>query len=156
MPDDPDVRSLRQFGDLKRATFANNLARGAKMTPSNARGNSAQFGAHNLFDENPDSYWATDDTVTTPELTLEFPSPMTFNVIRLRENVKLGQRIGAVRIDSWKHGAWTKLAAATSIGNCRLIRLDDYATAGKLRLRVTESPVCPALSDFGLFAEPRG
>jgi alpha-L-fucosidase len=154
--DDPDVRSLRQFGDLKRATFANNLARGAKMTPSNARGNSAQFGAHNLFDENPDSYWATDDTVTTPELTLEFPSPMTFNVIRLRENVKLGQRIGAVRIDSWKHGAWTKLAAATSIGNCRLIRLDDYATAGKLRLRVTESPVCPALSDFGLFAEPRG
>jgi alpha-L-fucosidase len=27
-------------------------------------------------------------------------------------------------------------------------------TSGKLRIRVTKAPVCPALSDFGLFLEP--
>ena len=27
-------------------------------------------------------------------------------------------------------------------------------TAGKMRRRVTRSPVCPALSDFGLYLEP--
>ena len=153
--DDADAQSLREFGEWKRATFAKNLAVNAKLTPSNVRGNSKTFGAHNLLDGDRDTYWATDDAVKTPELTLDFETPVTFNIIRLQENIKLGQRIGAVAIDQWKDGAWSKIAGATSIGNCRLIRLDDYQTMNKLRLRITESPVCPALSDFGLFAEPR-
>lgn len=153
--DDPDAKSLREFGHWKRATFANNLAVGAKLTPSNVRGNSKTFGARNLLDGNRDTYWATDDAVKTPELTLDFAQPVTFNVIRLQENIKFGQRIGAVQIDQWKDGVWTKIADATSIGNCRLIRLNDHLTANKLKLRITDSPVCPAISDFGLFAEPR-
>jgi alpha-L-fucosidase len=153
--DDPDVKSLQGFGELKRATFAKNLAADAKLTPSNVRGNKKQFGAHNLVDGNADTYWATDDEVKTPALIVEFSTPVTFSVVRLQESIRLGQRIGAVAIDSWKDDAWAKLAEATSIGNCRLIRLGGHVTASKLRLRITDSPVCPALSDFGLFEEPR-
>jgi len=46
------------------------------------------------------------------------------------------------------------LAAATSIGPRRLIRLDRPVTAARLRLRVTEASASPVLSEFALFAEP--
>ncbi|MFT4155867.1 MAG: hypothetical protein QM629_18805 [Parafilimonas sp.] len=99
------------------------------------------------------SYWATDDSVTNPELLIGLRQPKTFNVIRLRENIKLGQRIDSVRIDTYKEGKWQQIAAATSVGAMRLIRLSNNITAGRLRLRVFV-PVCIALSDFGLFKEP--
>jgi len=147
-----DVASLREFGEIRRATFANNLAAGAKLTASNVRGNSSRYAPENLLDGDSSTYWATDNAVTTPELRLEFPRPVTFNVIRLRENIRLGQRVASFEIDVRSGNAWRKLAAATSVGNCRLIRTDGPVTTDNVRLRITSSPVCPALSDFGLFA----
>ena len=41
----------------------------------------------------------------------------------------------------------------TSIGNRRLIRGTRLTTDG-VRLRITRAPVCPALSEFGVYAEP--
>ena len=79
-----------------------------------------------------------------------------FNVIRLRENIKLGQRIEAFALDKWQDGSWQEIATGTSIGSCRLIRLPASITTSRVRLRITKSPVCPALSDFGLFAEATG
>lgn len=148
-----DVASLKQFGDLVANTFAKNLAAGANLKASNVRGGNSAYGAQNLVDGRWDTYWSTDDAVKTPELIVEFTQPAPFNVIRLREEIRLGQRIGAFAIDSWKDGAWNPLAKGTSIGACRLIRLENTINTGKLRLRVMESPVCPALAEFGLFME---
>lgn len=148
-----DVASLREFGELRRATFAKNLAAEARLTASNVRGNSRRFGAENVRDGDPATYWATDDSVTTPELTLEFRQPVTFSVIRLRECIRLGQRIASFEIDARQDSAWRRIAATTSVGHCRLIRLNEPLTTDHLRLRITSSPVCPAISELGLFAE---
>jgi len=151
-----DVRSLKQFGDILKSTFAINLAKGATLTASNTRGNNkAKYGAVNLLDNNRYSYWATDDKVKTPELVLNLHQPKTFNVIRLRENIKLGQRIEQVAVDAWQDGKWEEIAKATSIGGNRLIRLQKDVSANKVRLRITKSPVCIALSDFGLYKEAK-
>jgi len=93
--------------------------------------------------------------VTTPELRLEFAEPVTFNVIRLREYIRLGQRVESLEVDARSGQDWRKVAAATSVGNCRLIRLAEPVTTGQLRLRITKSPVCPALSDLGVFYDAR-
>ncbi len=85
---------------------------------------------------------------------LNLAGERTFNVIRLRENIKLGQRIEAFAVDAMQDGQWRQIAAATSIGANRLIRLPQNITAQKVRLRITQSPVCIALSDFGLYKEP--
>lgn len=148
-----DVASLREFGELRRATFGKNLAAHATLVASNIRGNRRTYAPANLLDEDASTYWATDDEVTTPELGVEFSQPVTFSVIRLREAIRLGQRIASFEIDVRSGNAWRKLAAATSVGNCRLIRTGEPVTTDNLRLRITSSPVCPALSDFGLFAE---
>jgi alpha-L-fucosidase len=80
-----------------------------------------------------------------------------FNVVRLRENIELGQRVEEFEIDRWVRdepdGKWEAFAQATSIGACRLIRLADDITTNRVRLRITQSAACPAISDFGLFLE---
>jgi alpha-L-fucosidase len=151
---DGDVEKLAKFGALLKQTFAINLAKGAKVTASNTRANSPAFSPSLLLDADRYSYWATDDAVTTPEVVFEMKAPVKFNVIRIRENVKLGQRIEAVAADAWEENGWKEIATATSIGVNRLIRLPAYTTAKKVRLRITQSPVSVAVSDFGLFAEP--
>ena len=78
---------------------------------------------------------------------------MTFNVVSLREYLPLGQRLEAFALDSWQDGQWVEFAAGTSIGNHRLVRGGNLTTS-KLRLRITRAPVCPALAELGLFAEP--
>ncbi len=149
-----DVQSLQAFGRLLKQTFAVNLAKGAKITASNIRAQSNKFGTQNLVDNDRYSYWATNDQVKTPEVTFALLINRTFNVIRLRENIKLGQRIESFAVDAWLNGVWKQVAAATSIGSNRLIRLPQNITTSKVRLRITGSPVCIALSDFSLFKEP--
>jgi alpha-L-fucosidase len=149
-----DVLSLKQFGHIVRSTFAINLAKGANLKASNTRGNNkVKYGASNLLDNNRYTYWSTDDQVKKPELVLDLHQPITFNVIRLRENIKLGQRIDEVAIDAIQDGKWKEIAKATSIGGNRLIRLQNDVLTSKVRLRVTSSPVSIALSDFGLYKE---
>lgn len=152
--DDTDVNALKGFGDLVRETFKTNLAKGASLKASNIRvGAAAKFGTANLLDDDRYSYWATDDAVHTPTLTLTLPEARAFNVIRLRENIKLGQRIESVQIEALQDGKWTQIGTATSIGANRLIRLPQTIKAKQVRLTITQSPVSVALSDFGLYLE---
>jgi len=148
-----DVASLRRFGESIQGAFVTNLAAGAKMTAP-IRGNDPAFNPRNLIDGDRNTYWTTDDSVTTPEVAMEFGRPVTFNVMRLRENIRLGQRVEAFELDHWDSGAWKRFAQETSIGSCRLIRIPEPVTTTKVRLRITKSPVCPALSEFGLYLEP--
>ena len=118
----------------------------------------APFGPQRLWDGDRWSAWITDDAVHTPEVVLELAGEKTFNLIRLREDIRLGQRVEGVAVDVWDEkaeggAAWKEIAKAQSVGACRLWRRPKTAAA-KLRLRVTQAPVAPALSDVGLFMEP--
>jgi alpha-L-fucosidase len=148
-----DIRSLTEFRRILDATFSKDLARGAKLTASNTRGGAKQFAAVNLLDHKRDTYWCTDDNVATPELVLAFGKPITFNVVSLREYLPLGQRVEGFALDQFKDGQWVEFAKGTSIGNLRLVR-GEYVTTEKVRLRITQSPVSPALAELGLYAEP--
>ena len=150
-----DVRALREFRRIFDATFSQDLAAGARVRASNVRGNGkdARFVADNVRDGRPDTYWATDDRIMTPDLTLDFGRNVTFNVVRLREYLPLGQRIEAFALDAWRDGRWVEFAAATSIGNLRLVR-GVPVTTSKMRLRITRAPVCPAILELAVFVEP--
>jgi len=150
-----DVRSLRGFRETLDATFAKDLAAGARTDASSVRGDGrdARFLPRNVIDGKRDSYWAPDDRATNPELTLDLRREVTFNVVRLREYLPLGQRVEAFALDRWQGGAWVPFASATSIGNARLVR-GAPVTTSKLRLRITKAPVAPAISELALFLEP--
>ena len=149
---DEDVKSLAEFRRRLDAIFSRNLAAGARVTASNVRGQDQQFAAKNVLAGNGKRYWSTDDDVKTPELVLDLGKPKTFNIVSLREFLPLGQRVEAFALDQWKDGQWVQFAAGPSIGSHRLIR-GEFVTTSKVRLRITQSPVCPALTEVGLFTE---
>ena len=149
-----DERALREFRQRLETTFARDLAAGAGVTASNIRGGDRRFGPQNVIDNKRDTYWATDDNVRTPELLLVWKREVTFDVVRLREHLPLGQRVEAFAVDVWGDGQWKEFGAGTSVGNCRLLRGQPVTTA-KVRLRITAASVCPAISEFALFAEAK-
>jgi alpha-L-fucosidase len=148
-----DVASLREFRRILDAAFATDLARGAKLTASATRAGNRSFAVENVSDGNRGTYWTTDDAVTTPDLVLDLGRPARLNVVSLREFLPLGQRVEAFALDAWRDGAWHEFAQGTSIGNRGLIRTAPLTT-DKVRLRITQAPVCPAIAEVGLFLEP--
>ena len=148
-----DERSLRVFRRLLDATFATDLASGARARASNVRGRDARFAAARVLDGKRETYWATDDSIVTPSLTLDLGRSVTFDVVSLREHLPLGQRVEGWALDAWQNGAWREFAAGTSIGARRLWRGPAVTTA-RVRLRITKAPVCPALSELALYRQP--
>ncbi len=148
-----DVRSLQEFRRILDATFAVNLAANARLEASNTRGGARRYAPASLLDGDRYSCWAVDDGVTNAELVVELGRPVTFNVIDLRECLPLGQRVEAFALDQWKADGWQEFARGTSIGNRRLLRT-GFVTSDRVRLRVTQAAAGPALSEFGLYAEP--
>lgn len=148
-----DVASLSAFGEHLRQTFATNLAAGASVTASNTRGNDATYSADKLIDSDKWSAWITDDAELSPTVEIALKGEQTFNIIKLREDIRLGHRVDALAIDAMVDGHWKEIAKGESIGACRMWRV-PRTTTSKVRLRVTKASACPAMSDFGLFLEP--
>lgn len=148
-----DVNSLREFGRAMRSTFANNLARNAKASASNVRHGRPAYGPKNLLDGDRFSYWATDDSVTSASVTIDLASAATFDLVRLREDIRLGQRIAEFTVEIWKSGEWSMFAQGTSVGSCRILRSATPVTTRRVRVRITKAAVCPALSELALFRE---
>jgi alpha-L-fucosidase len=146
-----DVKSVTGFRALLDSVFAHDLARDAKASASNVRGGDAHFAPENVLDNQRDTYWSTDDGVTNAELVVEFKQPVTFNIVRLREFLPLGQRVEEFALDQWQDSGWVEFATGTSIGNCRLVATKPVTT-GKVRLRLVKAPVCPAITELSLFS----
>ena len=85
-------------------------AQGARPV-SNIRGKNKIFSDENLLDRNPDTYWSTDDSITSPEIELILSKPATFNVVSLREYLPLGQRVDTWALDRWENNKWIEFVS---------------------------------------------
>jgi len=146
--DDEDVKSLEGFGRLVAESFKTNLAQAATLRVSNKR--SKSYKGMFVLDGMLDSYWATEDNVKSAEINLTWSSDQTFDLIRMREYIPLGQRIDSVEVDAMINGSWTKIAFATSIGACRIIQLNEPVKTAQLRFRIA-APVCITMSELGVY-----
>ncbi len=154
--DVPDVASLRTFGKAVQETFRTNLASSAKVIASNVRGGSRAYSGTQLLSTQPSRFWATDDAVTSASAELDLGEPKSFDLIRVREPIALGQRVESFGVDALLNGEWSEIARATTIGNCRILRLDRPVTTRKVRIHVDKSPASPLLYDFGLYLQGPG
>lgn len=149
---DNDILSLKAFGQKLKQTFSVNLAAQATAKASNVRGNNQRFGTAKLFDADRYSYYAADDSALQPELEIDLGSSQTFDLIRIRENIKLGQRLDSVAVYRWDGQGWQALAKASSIGANRILKLAEPVTTQRLKVKLF-APVAPTLSEFALFKE---
>lgn len=145
-----DVASLLGFKKLLDETFKTDLAKGAAITATNTRGNSRRFAASNLIDGKGETYWATDDEINTASFDVELKQAAPVNFLLLQEYIPLGQRVKSFTVSAWVDGQWQEVAAATTIGYKRILKLNGVHT-GKLRVSITGSKACPVLSNLAIY-----
>ena len=148
-----DVKRLREFRKVLDAIFDKNLAAGATAKASQTRADDCAYGPDNILDGNKDTYWTTDDWVTTATIEISLPAKRTFNIADLGEHIKTGQRIEQFALEARIGGGWKQFAAGTTVGYKRLLRFDDVTT-DRVRIRILGSRVRPTLSRFGLYHAP--
>jgi alpha-L-fucosidase len=149
-----DAKAAKDFAAVVKKTFAVNLAEKTKISASNVRGNSKEFGAEKTIDGNKDTYWATDDGITNASLTIDFPKPTIFNRFLVQEYIRLGQRVKAFTVEAFVDGAWKEVAKATTIGYKRILRFPGVK-ATRARFTITDSKSCPVISNLGIYNAPQ-
>ena len=145
-----DVHSLEGFKKLLDAAFRTNLAAGASATASNTRGNDKKYSASRLTDANKDSYWATDDDVTSAEVSVKLKKTVTAKYVVLQEHIKLGQRVKKFAVDAWINNGWQEVANGTTIGYKRILPVDNIVT-NQFRVRITDSKAAPVLLSVSVY-----
>lgn len=145
-----DEKAAVQLAAAVKEAFAVNLAEKARVTASNVRGHAEAFGAGMATDGKKETYWATDDGVTTASMTLDFGRPVAFNCFMAQEYIRLGQRVKSFSVEAMVDGSWKELAKATTIGYRRILRFPRVRSA-QLRFTVTDAKACPVISNIGVF-----
>lgn len=147
-----DSANAVNFHKLIQRELGNNLVAGMKPKVSNERG--GQFAAQALTDGSWDTYWATDDGVTSADITFTFKKARKMNRIMLQEYIPLGQRVKKFAVE-WldKNGTWKAVEQGeetTTIGYKRLLRFLTVETKG-LRVRILDSrgPIC--MNNLGVY-----
>jgi len=133
--------------------FAENLAINAKIKASNVRGESENFDVPNVIDQNTETYWATDDAVTSAELLFTFKKPTTVNRILLQEYIPLGQRIQEFTVAVFVNNKWKNVAKETTIGYKRILRF-EAVEASKVRVSIKKAKGAITLSKVALYKAP--
>jgi alpha-L-fucosidase len=149
-----DEKAVLEFAKAVKEAFAIDFAKNMKTTASNVRGNCKDFGADKAVDNDMNTYWATDDSVTKASLTIDFGKPTTFNRFLVQEYIRLGQRVKAFTVEALVDGNWKEVAKATTIGYKRILRFPSVK-ATKVRLNITDSKCCPLISNIGIFDAPQ-
>lgn len=145
---DRDVASLKAFGDAIRATFAQDLARGAIASASADIGKTA---AH-AIDGNPDTFWCAPAGARDALLVLELKPGTRFDTIVLREWLPLGLRTTTFAIDIADDGGdWREVARKDMVGPERHVRLPTPVSPRRVRFRAVAAEAGPTLREFALY-----
>ena len=148
-----DERQLMRLRKQIDADFSKELASSSEVSASNVRGNSATYGVQNTIDGNSDTYWTTDDDVTTAAVTVKFPQPTEINRVVLQEYVPLGQRVKQFSIAAKVGEEWVPIDTQTTIGYKRILRFNTVrATA--FRLDIQKAKGSPLIANLELYRAP--
>ena len=146
-----DSANAVRFHEMIQQQLKTNLVVGMTPKVSNERG--GDFVASALTDDNFDTYWATEDGVTTADIEFSFDTPTRMNRMMLQEYIPLGQRVKAFVVEYLDKDTWLPVKLneeTTTIGYKRLLRFETVETKG-IRIRITDArgPLC--LSNVGVY-----
>ena len=131
--------------------LSDNLLANAKATADNERG--SRFSASKVNDNNPETFWATDDDYPYGTISFSMDKPVTMSRVMIQEYVKLGQRVKSFYLEGCKDGNWFRintLDETTTVGYKRIVRFDPVEL-DKIVIYFEESrgPLC--ISNIGAY-----
>jgi len=133
---DRDVETLKETGKRIRDTYSVDLLNNAD-------------GPEEVLDHNIYTYIILDKQ--PQEIIITTPSPVKFNRIELGEPVATnGERVVKHAVDAFIDGDWKEIAQGATIGFRRILRFPDVTT-NKIRLRILDSRMAPAISNIAAY-----
>lgn len=147
--DERDIQRLYEFRTYRDELYKEDLALGSKVSGPAL---SEDFACHHLTDGLETSSWASDAELPI-QLEFDLESPKTFDVIELREDLKLGQRIAAFHVQVELDGVWQEFGSGFTVGYKRLLR-GSMVEAQKVRVIITEAQDLPVLTKISLYKTP--
>lgn len=145
-----DIKSLQGFREMLDREFKTNLAAGAKVSSGSNRGRSSEYAPRNVIDGNKDTYWATDENITSENLEIDLGGAKTVKYILIQEFIKLGQRVQHFNIEVFTGDVWEKVAEGTTIGYKRILRINPVETS-RIRINIAASKACPLISNVEVY-----
>jgi len=152
---DNDIAALTDPRQVLDETFAEDLAAGRSVTADQHRLGHSRFAPGNLTDGDDDTYWAADDGIRSAHLEIDLREATRFDRIELREPIRLGQRISGFTVGIMTDGEWMEIAAGTTIGYRRILRIPPITT-DLVRITITGANNTPALSRLSLYKASAG
>lgn len=138
-----DIAALKEFRAWREATFAKDLARGARASGA-SRGEG--FGPDLVGDGKPQTYWAMPDGRTDGEIVLDLGRMTAFDHVELQERIALGQRVRAFEVLA----DGRPVAKGTTIGFRRIVRF-PAVRARRVTVRVLDARACPTLTRVSVY-----
>jgi alpha-L-fucosidase len=124
---DPDLERLKELGAALKAIYTQDVAHEV------------------LHSRLP---WAPN--TEEAELTVDFPEPVSFDLLMLQEDLNFGQRVEGFVLEAWSGDGWIQVTSGTTIGHKRLLLFPAMSTS-RIRLRITESRLPPNILTISLF-----
>ena len=144
-----DIQRLYEFAAYRDELYKEDLALGSKVSGPSL---SEDFACCHLTDGRKTSSWASDAELPI-SLELDLGAPKAFDVIELREDLKLGQRIAAFHVQVELDGVWQEFGSGYTVGYKRLLR-GSVVEAQKIRVTITEAQTLPLLTKISLYKTP--
>jgi len=144
-----DIARLMEFKKARDIAFGKPIVP-SRLNASNTRGNSKSFSPQNVLDNSFESYWATEDEVTSAKLTVEFRNELEVNAVMIQENIALGQRVKKFSIQAWNGSEFITISTNTTIGYKRIIKVPPTKTK-RLRILFEAATSSLAISTVKVF-----
>ena len=138
------AHAVRFYQEISRQ-LAKDLLAGVVPSVSNERGEPYVAGA--LTDGKYDTYWATEDSVTSATVEFRLPFVISADCLMLQEYIPLGQRVQSFCVECLVYGQWQPIdtggEAMTTIGYKRLLRFKRMSISGlRVRFDKARGPLC--------------
>ena len=144
-----DVRRLREMGEYIRRTFAVNLAETAVITADKTDG---YHPIENVLENSYDAYYKPFDGENKVCITVRLDSAKEIRHVVIKEHIPMSQRIESFVIEGKApDGTYRPLSAGTTVGYQKIAKFEPFFT-DEIRIRITDSRVCPVLSFIGVYS----
>ena len=93
-----------------------NLFKGKKAEASQFRGKADIYDASNAIDDDPETYWATNNSIKSAAIIIDLGGAQSFNRFLIQEYIRLGQRVKGFTLEAYTDSGWVQIAEETTIG----------------------------------------
>ncbi len=145
-----DIAALKGFRAILDSVFRKDLALDAIVWTEHFRGGDERYAATMVNDNDPETYWATDDDQHHGSLILDFDDEKRVSYVMMQEYIRLGQRVTSFKIDIWKDENWVNVSRGTTIGYKRIMAIEPIETR-RIRITIDDAKECPLISNVSVY-----